>query len=352
MRELRRVNRNFAVQVTDPHQASESTDPRLTLYKWWPGGNATFNINTGSQWEVVKEIVDTDLAQFLGWRTRQAIGKALKQREEEVGGLDERIREIASSNPRLLAEIVKGIKLEQVSEEDVPQLGEALSEIASILVNVDESHRQAIRQLVKKLPAQRELALRQLSELMEELTVGQITAVTNEVKRRVGLLKLFREQVLDDRTYEITGDQSIHRLLESAMWIVDERYWLMHSNRQLRTIVTRELEKEDEKYKLQRPDFVCGAVDKRLIIVEIKRPSHNLIVDDLNQLERYVVLCNKYDDDHSSFEAILVGQQQSEELKQTMKVRRETFRVRTYTQLISDSERRYERYLKAFSEPA
>lgn len=352
VRELRRVNRSFAVQVTDPHPSAESKDPRLTLHKWWPGNNATFNIDTGAQWEAVKDIVDADLARFLGWKTARAVTKELKARKDEAVELDGKIREIATKNPRLLAEIVREIKPEQVGEEDVPQLGEALGEIAQILLNVDESHRQAIRQLVKKLPKQRELALRQLSELMEELTVGQITAVTNEVKRRVGLLNLFKEQVLDERTYEITGDNSIHRLLERAMWIVDERYWLMHSNAQLRTVVTKQLAKEDEKYKTKRPDFVCGTVDKKLIIIEIKRPSHTLDVDDLNQLERYVVLCNKYDDDHSSFEAILVGHDQSEELRQTMKVRKESFKVRTYTQLVSDTERRYKQYLDALKNTA
>lgn len=347
VRELRRINRSFAVQVTDPHPSAESDDPRLTLHKWWPGNNASFNINTAAQWEAVKTIVDADLAQFLGWQSARAVKKELKARKDEAVELDGKIREITAKNPRLLAEIVKGIKPEQVSDEDVPQLGEALGEIAQILLNVDESHRQAIRQLVKKLPKQRELALRQLSELMEELTVGQITAVTNEVTRRVGLLTLFREQVLDERTYEITGDKSIHRLLERAMWIVDERYWLMHSNKQLRTVVAKQLEKEDAKYKTTRPDFVCGTVDKKLIIIEIKRPSHKLDVDDLNQLERYVVLCNKYDDDHTSFEAMLVGHEQTDELRQTMKVRKESFKARTYTQLVSDTERRYKSYLDA-----
>jgi hypothetical protein len=117
------------------------------------------------------------------------------------------------------------------------------------------------------------------------------------------------------------------------MWIVDERYWLMHSNKQLCTVVTKQLEKEDAKYKTKRPGFVC--------------PSHKLDVDDLNQLERYVVLCNKYDDDHTSFEAMLVGHEQSDELRQTMKVRKEAFKVRTYTQLVSDTERRYKGYLDA-----
>jgi len=112
-------------------------------------------------------------------------------------------------------------------------------------------------------------------------------------------------------------------------------------------VVTKQLEKEDAQHKAKRPDFVCGTVDKKLIIIEIKRPSHKLDVDDLNQLERYVVLCNKYDDDHTSFEAMLVGHEQTDELRQTMRVRKETFKVRTYTQLVSDTERRYAKYLDA-----
>jgi hypothetical protein len=329
---------------------SESSEPRLTLYKWWPGNKATFNINTAAQWQAVKTIVDTDLARFLGWSTAQAIRKELSAHEKDGAALDTRIREVARANPRLLAEIVKGIKPERISGEDLPQLAEALGEIADILLQVDDSHRAAIRQLVKQLPKERAPALRQLTELMEELTVGQIAAVTNEVRRRVGLLNLFKEPVLDERTYELTGENSIHRLLERAMWIVDDRYWLMHSNRQLRTVVTRRLEKEDKGHERKRPDFVCGTVDKRLIIIEIKRPSHTLDVADLNQLERYVVLCKKYDDDVGSFDAILVGHAQSDELRRTLAVRGGAFRVRTYAQLVDDTERRYEQYLKALAD--
>jgi hypothetical protein len=50
MQQLRRVNRQFAVQVTDPHPLSETSDPVRTLYKWWPGGNASFNIPNAAQW--------------------------------------------------------------------------------------------------------------------------------------------------------------------------------------------------------------------------------------------------------------------------------------------------------------
>jgi RecB family endonuclease NucS len=182
---------------------------------------------------------------------------------------------------------------------------------------------------------------------MNDLTIGQITAVTNEVRRRVALLETFTDRINDDRTYEISGEESVHRLLERAMWIVDERYWLMHSNRQLRTVVADQMAKEDKKFEKHRPDFVCGTVDKRLIIIEIKRPSHVLTVKDLNQLERYVVLCEEYDDEHSSFEAILVGSKVSEDLRRTLKVRGASFKARTYTQLVTDTRRRYTKYLEA-----
>lgn len=75
-------------------------------------------------------------------------------------------------------------------------------------------------------------------------------------------------------------------------------------------------------------------------MIEIKRPSHTLTVNDLNQLERYVVLCEQYHDDHNGFEAMLIGQKKSNDLVRTLKVRGNRLKVRTYTDLIGDTERR------------
>jgi len=347
VKQLRRVNKSLSVQVADSHPLSKSDQPRLTLYKWWPGNRSTFNINTSDQWEAIKHIVDTELASFLGWNTPEEVAEQLEAARKKSQRTAANVDGVVGGNPGVVVELLKKVKFDAVAQEDLPQLGAAIADIAEILVGIDESHRSAIQQIVKKLPAEPELAIRQLSALMEELTITQITAVTSEVQRRVGLLKVFRDRVLDERTYEIRGDGSIHRLLEQAMWIVDERYWLMHSNRQLRTVVTKALEKEDKKYKTDRPDFVCGAVDKKLIIIEIKRPSHMLTVADLNQLERYVVLCEEYETDHKSFEAILVGSKKSSDLDRTLKVRGSRLGVRTYTDLIGDTERRYKRYLDA-----
>jgi len=71
-------------------------------------------------------------------------------------------------------------------------------------------------------------------------------------------IALFEKLVLDDRTYELKGERSIHRVLESAMWLVDERYWLMSSNRTLRTLIGRAIQRERRAELEVRPDFACA----------------------------------------------------------------------------------------------
>ena len=345
VRHLKRVNRSFAVQVTDAHPSSGDTHPVLTLYKWWPGGRASFNILTAAQWEAVQRAVD-ELAPFLKWRTREELAKTLETRQAGAAALDEGLAKLSKEDPSILKRLIEGLDFGSISEEDMSGVATTLNSLGSVLAGADHRMREAIEDVVKKLPSQGAAAVEALAALMEQLTLGQITAVTTEVTRRVNLLELFKQRLLDERTYEIQGDNSIHRLLEQAMWIVDERYWLMHSNKTLRTIVGDELAKEDKRYQKKRPDFVCGTVDKRLIVIEIKRPSHELDVADLNQLERYVVLCDKYDTGHSSVEAYLVGNKASRELKNTLKYR-QGLRVKTYTDLVSDTERRYKDYLAA-----
>jgi ribosomal protein L40E len=351
VRALRHITRNFLVQVTQPSAESSNQDLRVTLYKWWPGGKGTVHINSQEHWERIKEIIDTDLAQHLGWATKAAIAAELDARRQAAADFDSEAATLLQENPALLVKIAEGLKLESIDKEDLPRVADSLGKIARILAGVDESHQLAIRQLVEKLPKQKAAAISQLSELMNELTIGQITAVTNEVRRRVALLETFTDRINDERTYEIKGDESVHRLLERAMWIVDERYWLMHSNQQLRTVVGEEMAKGDKRFEKRRPDFVCGTVDRRLIIIEIKRPSHTLAVEDLNQLERYVRICRNTED-ISGFEALLVGSKVSEELRGTLDMRSKSFKVRTYTELVSDTRRRYTKYLEALETPA
>ena len=76
-----------------------------------------------------------------------------------------------------------------------------------------------------------------------------------------------------------------------------------------------------------------------------------LAVEDLNQLERYVTICEENSKDFSSLEAaVLVGRRTNSALDRTLKHRSGRFRVRTYTDLLHDTELRYKNYLDAMAD--
>ena len=129
------------------------------------------------------------------------------------------------------------------------------------------------------------------------------------------------------------------------MWLIDERYWLLQSNSTLRTFIGEEMSERDKKmYGKKRPDFVCGTVGDKLIIVELKRPAHELDVDDLNQAETYLTIAESYAK-YRSFESYLVGNKKSDDLMRRMKHRSSSFKVLTYTDLVRDTENRYREFL-------
>jgi hypothetical protein len=67
-------------------------------------------------------------------------------------------------------------------------------------------------------------------------------------------------------------------------------------------------------------------------------------------LVQYVVLCDQHDTDHTSAEAYLVGKRASPDLKGHLKYVR-GIQVRTYVDLVTDTERRNKDYLKALGKP-
>ena len=103
--------------------------------------------------------------------------------------------------------------------------------------------------------------------------------------------------------------------------------------------------RDKKHYGAKRPDFACGTIDNRLIILELKRPSHTLNVDDLNQLETYTVIAEDYKNS-SSYESYLVGTRDDEELRRYLR-RRRGFLVLHYSDIIGHAQTRYSDFLEA-----
>ncbi len=340
IKKIEKVTGNTYAQVTLPQDSDEK---RITLYKWWPGGKASFNINNQESWEKIVEIIQSKLLPYLGWKTKNEIVKELTAKGNQVS--DTQIKKLTKGYPDLIRKVLQQIDVTKWEESSYSDIAEILKEISELLSKTDAGFRQAFVDVAQHLPKQGARAVEDLAELLKSWSLKQLTSISSQVIERIQTLELFKNRVLDDKTYEIRGDDSIHRILERAMWIIDERYWLMHSNETLRKIVGDDVVKKNKGNERKRPDFVCGSVGDKIIIVELKRPSHSLEIEDLNQLENYLSIIEQK---HTgkTFECYLVGQTISTELERKKKYRGNQFKVRTFSDLIDDTEKRYKEFYK------
>lgn len=347
VKKIAKINRQFSVQVTEiaeQFRQKDKPDERITLYKWWPGGKSSLHVNRQEEWEKIRQIIDSELGPFLGWKTKKDIIKNIKEGKYSDGA-----KALSKNYPEFVNELIAGIDFGKIKETDLPQVANAINALVSALHNADDSFVTATKKLIEQLPKQGKRAIEDLSDLLKQWSLRQITAISTEVKHRLETIDIFNKAILDDKTYEIRGDGSVHRILENALWIIDERYWLNHSNETLRTIVGNQLVKKNKKLAKKRPDFVCSTVDNKMIIVEIKRPSHELTSPDLEQLENYMIIIEQHSSEKLVFEGYLVGRKISDDLKRRLKFRGSQFKVKTYSDLIDDVKIRYTEFYKNFN---
>lgn len=338
----RAITKNFSINVVD---AFNSDSKVLNFYKWFPGRRWSFNISKFTDWEKIKEIVDGELGPFIGWDTQTKLDEVIA-REASVTRSSSHNVESAEKIPKFLLEVISGIDFNKIDIEKQKHVLDGLKTLMEVAGQYDKGFQAIFNEVLKKLPSEGKVAIAQLEELMEKWSLKQITGVATLVQERLNEISRFKKAITSDETFEIKGENSIHRILERSMWIVDERYWLMHSNETLRTFIGEGLSKKDKKkYGDKRPDFVCGSVDNKLIIMELKRPSHKLMLDDLEQLETYLSVVEDYTERYPSYEAYLVGKRIDPELKRRLKFRR-NFKVLTFSDLLENTEKRYSEYLK------
>lgn len=233
-----------------------------------------------------------------------------------------------------------------LQNKDPNYVFEVIKTIGETISKSGERLKLAFKEVVEKISKVDAKGLQELSDLMEKMSLLQITSLTNLIKNRLDTIETFEQLIQDDKTYEINTDKSMHRILEKSMWVLDEHYWIVQSNKSLRTFIGNEILKLDKKHAMKRPDFACVSHGNKLIIVEIKRPSIELKKKELDQAELYHLIINKYrGTKYNSIEIYLVGNKISSEAREIVEMRKGVT-IKTYSELIEDCRKRYEEYLK------
>ena len=268
--------------------------------------------------------------------TKKEVAKVIENLPESIGVLPKKQQK----------EIPE--KILQLIENEDPNF---VFQILSAVGGASERFKLELKELLRKIPKDRTSTkgLEELGEFMDKWNLHQITSLLSIVKSRLQTIETFEQMIHDDSTYEIRGDKSVHRVLEKSMWLVDDKYWIVSSNKSLREFIGKELEKIDKNHSRKRPDFVCVNHADRIIILEIKRPSVELKKEELDQAELYLRLVKKYKADKKNVEVILVGNKISEEAAEIAEIRT-AIKIQTYQDFLEKCRSRYEQYLRVVEE--
>jgi hypothetical protein len=261
------------------------------------------------------------------------------------------VREVLTNLPeaiQILPKRDRGKLPDHIAELIAKEEPSFLYEILKATETASERTKLAIKEMVAKLSreSQAAKAMQELSDFMDDWNLLQVTSLLSVLKSRLNTIATFEEMIHNDKTYELKGESSIHRVLEKSMWLIDDKYWIVQSNRSLRDFIGKEMEKRDKRFEKRRPDFACATFGNNLILIEIKRPSIELKKTELDQIEDYLVVIKKYKGQtYRSIDAYLIGNTISEEARERAELRK-TPDLLTYQDLLEQCRQRYNEYLR------
>ncbi len=247
-----------------------------------------------------------------------------------------------NDNPKIIEDIIRFCS----RKGDIKYLSDLLDILGENIVSSNERLRVAFKEVMQKISKEDAKGMQDLADLMKHWNLFQIASISSLVKSRLETIQTFEQMIHDENTYEIDTPDSIHRVLEKSMWLIDENYFLVHSNRSLRTFIGDEMRNQHKDFEKKRFDFAVVDADNKLLILEIKRPSIELTKDEIDQLEMYLRITKHYKaKSYRSIEGYLIGNKISSEAREIMDYRK-GIKLMTYDDLLEGCRERYSAYLK------
>jgi len=300
-------------------------------------------IKNPEDWEEIKRIVDIDFAPDLGWISKEEAVKEIKKEP-----IKKKINEVLEKRPSLVFDFLDGTKISEMDRKKIVKLNKKMyeknQEIFQTYVKIFEK--------LLKIKKKDEKYLDELDSIVKDISIYGITSTLNHVTYRLGKIEIFEKKIMDNLSYERKGKDSIHRFLEDNIWIFGEDYQVLQSDKPLRKLIGDHFLKRYKKYAKKRPDFACSTFDKKLVIVEIKRPKYKMKIDDINQVELYRNVAEQYSSfDFVNPECYLIVNSIPRDLRRTVNDRtKQGIYIMTYRDVVKNVRIRYKRLREVLKE--
>lgn len=154
-----------------------------------------------------------------------------------------------------------------------------------VSVVLDAMERDEYRLVLENIDEASHANVAQFAAALEEFGLLEMAIMGRQLSQRHNFLDYVDALISNAATLE----GQIHKALENSLWIIGQEYSLMSSNKTLKRIVDDYLGQEYRgKAPLERPDLllVNNVLNKHMLI-EFKRPSHEIGLDDYQQATKY-----------------------------------------------------------------
>jgi hypothetical protein len=294
------------------------------------------------------------LAGELNWQELpEVLEKFKKQLEPDEKTISPETLRLVRQYPHAASEILKGfdaIFRGHVEIEDFPIIQRVITSATTLLENQTKYMTEAKIELFEKLNHEKSPeGIKRLTKMLEEYDLPRITSVASIIMSRLQRLEYLKATIEKESAYELKGKDSVHNQLATALWIIDDSYWLLYSNKTLATFLEKKV-RAASSYEKKRPDLICANNNYKLIIVELKRPSHKIKQKDINQLYNNLITADQFrGTPFKEKKGYLIGKEISPHDKKYIDGIH-SLKFIPYLQLVEDCERRYQEYLTALEE--
>lgn len=205
--------------------------------------------------------------------------------------------EIRGNAFKIARQLGKSIRPE---EAETPEIVESLINLSLMLaphITLDE--------MLLKASDEAETPMQAIGNIMQTARIAELASFGRIVEKRIDVIERLRG--LKDA--EQTDESALQDLIEGAPWLIDSRWAPITANQSLATL-REELPKYFKKkgleislghfeqgQKRKRPDFVLSGHDRKLQIVEIKRPNKKFDDEDMKRMLNYYHAFNDLFDD-------------------------------------------------------
>jgi len=273
-------------------------------------------------------------------------------RELERKQTQERLERI-SKNPnvqKLLKNLPEELrsKFEDAIKTIIPKLNNLSDENANTIVEFITrlAETEAMLQILEKMNKADISDIESLAKLLEEWGIYEITALSTLIKNRLEVIEKIEEMINNPRTTEFP---EMHRILEKNLWILDDNYKLYSSNRQLKTVLEEKVLSKYKQHEEKRPDLICKNLLKRYLVIELKRPSYKITLEDYPQVMLYNNILKDNFPNSEKLDCYLIGKEYDSSMSKEPNIQgKVTIYLKSYNEIIEEAKQRYEEILKIF----